>query len=88
MPLFIRRALTHQTQVAIVGSLGHLERIWGFLSVGHAEPNPAFTAGIAAAGTTLTPDMPIFESCHCDGYGSLFDAGHEFDEHGFPFFTA
>jgi hypothetical protein len=38
-----------------------------------------------SCGYDVDPDMPVFESCHCDGYGSLFDEWHQFDEHGLPF---
>jgi hypothetical protein len=36
-------------------------------------------------GYDVDPDVPVFESCHCDGYGALFDEWHQFDEHGLPF---
>jgi len=60
----------------------------GLLSVGHAEPSPAFTAGIASRGYDIDPDMPVFESATVMVMARFFDAGMGSMNMGFPVFTA
>ena len=51
----------------------------------HKKIFPALYHMVRHGHLDVDPDMPVFEICDCDGYGSLFDEWHEFDEHGFPF---
>jgi hypothetical protein len=72
MPLFIRRALTTKRRWRLLVPLVASGEYLGFLSVGHAEPSPAFTLRAAIVMVMARFSMSGMSSMNMD----------------FPFFTA